>query len=410
MRLDRKAREPKICSCIIYSTLTKGEITQMNDKEYKPFYDKRYLEMWGVNAEEEIHFYYDESNNCRKFWLDSEKKEFNHDFRADFVLAGIAIEKEFQIPFEELKQRFKLQNNVVELKSKSLFRGKDFLQCMRMKQVTALIKLFSDYDLYIHYSHVNNFFYTIVEILDSITTPDEINEFGFNYFRLKTTFYNMLFPNIDKVIQTMIKYSYPNIKTEQIKDFCNELLSDIDLRYEQKPDEKFISGMLRRASQSTEMLFIQNNIDFVMQEDYSIFYVDPILKFRKAVHHFDEEASIQDKVSETISKLEKNVTNYEFINSRDNTMIQISDLVAGLLGKMFIFINSIPSNNMRKTVEKLNNIQIINCLAFNGLRIKSDSRNKGFLHSMTAIGVIDKLNKFFEIVESECKHRADQGK
>lgn len=32
------------------------------------------------------------------------------------------------------------------------------------------------------------------------------------------------------------------------------------------------------------------------------------------------------------------------------------------------------------------------------------------LHSMTAIGVIDKLNKFFEIVESECKHRADQGK
>ena len=158
------------------------------------------------------------------------------------------------------------------------------------------------------------------------------------------------------------------------------------------------------------MLFIQNNIDFVMQEDYSIFYVDPILKFRKAVHHFDEEASIQDKVSETISKLEKNVTNYEFINSRDNTMIQISDLVAGLLGKMFIFINSIPSNNMRKTVEKLNNIQIINCLAFNGLRIKSDSRNKGFLHSMTAIGVIDKLNKFFEIVESECKHRADQGK
>ena len=61
----------------------------------------------------------------------------------------------------------------------------------------------------------------------------------------------MMFHNIDKVIQTMIKYSYPNIKTEQIKDFCNELLSDIDLRYEQKPDEKFISGMLRRASQST---------------------------------------------------------------------------------------------------------------------------------------------------------------
>lgn len=271
--------------------------------------------MWGVNAEEEIHFYYDESNNCRKFWLDSEKTDFNHDFRADFVLAGIASKTEFQIPFEELKQRLKLQNNVNELKSKRLFEGKDFLQCMRMKRVTALIELFSDYDLYIHYSHVNNFFYTIVEILDSITTPDEISEFGFDYFRLKTTFYNMLFPNIDKVVQIMIKYSYPNIKTEQIEDFCNELLNVFDLRYTQKPDEKFISGALKRASQSTEMLFIQHNTDFVMQEDYSIFYVDPILKFSKAVHHFDEELSIQDKVREMISKFQKDVTNYDKFNS-----------------------------------------------------------------------------------------------
>ena len=105
--------------------------------EYNPFCDKEFLSMWGVNTEEKLHFYYDESNNCRKFWLDSVKKDFNYDFRADFVLAGIASETDFQIPFEELKQRFGLQKNAVELKSKSLFRGKDFLQCMGTKKVTA---------------------------------------------------------------------------------------------------------------------------------------------------------------------------------------------------------------------------------------------------------------------------------
>lgn len=288
-----------------------------------------------------------------------------------------------------------------------MFRGKDFCQCLGTKQVTALIRLFSDYDLYMHYSHVNNFFYTIVEILDSIATPEEISNFGFDYFMLKTTFYNMLFPNIDKVIQIMIKYSYPNIKKEMIEDFCNDLLNCIDLRYKQKPDEKFISGMLKRSSKSTEMIFIQNNVDFVMQEDYSIFYVDPILKFSKSMHHFDEELSIQDKVIETISKFKKGVINYEFINSKDNTMIQISDLVAGLLGKMFTFINSIPNNIMRKTVTELNNLQITNCLALNGLRIKSDFRNKGFLHSTTAIGLLDKLNCFFYLVESEYKRRME---
>ncbi|MGF0031875.1 hypothetical protein ACQRBN_02760 [Bariatricus sp. SGI.154] len=67
-------------------------------------------------------------------------------------------------------------------------------------------------------------------------------------------------------------------------------------------------------------------------------------------------------------------------------------------------INSIPSNSMRKTVTELSDIQIINCIAFNGLRTKSDLRNKGFLHSMTAIGILEKLNRFFDLVESEYKY------
>ena len=122
-------------------------------------------------------------------------------------------------------------------------------------------------------------------------------------------------------------------------------------------------------------------------------------------HHFDEELSIQNKVIEAIDKYEKGLTNYEFVNSKDNTMIQISDLVAGLLGKMFTFINSIPDKDIRKTVIKLNDVQIRNCLDFNGLREKSDLRNKGFLHSLTAFGILEKLNHLFHVVENEYKRR-----
>ena len=122
------------------------------------FRNKDYWNYWGVNTDEQLHFYYDETNNCRKFGLNPIKNDFNFDFRADFVLAGIASKTDFQIPFEELRQRFNLQKNIVELKSKSLFRRKDFLQCMGMKSVSALIQVFEDYDLYLHYLHVNNFF------------------------------------------------------------------------------------------------------------------------------------------------------------------------------------------------------------------------------------------------------------
>ena len=29
------------------------------------FFDQTYLDMWGINSNEEMFFYYDESNNCR---------------------------------------------------------------------------------------------------------------------------------------------------------------------------------------------------------------------------------------------------------------------------------------------------------------------------------------------------------
>ena len=123
-----------ICNQIHFN---KGEGLEMNDLEYNPFSKKEYYDMCGVNTEEKLHFYYDESNNCRKFWLDSTKNSFNHNFLEDFVLAGIASESNSQIPFDELKQRFGLQKNAVELKSKSMFRGKDFLQCIGTKQAPS---------------------------------------------------------------------------------------------------------------------------------------------------------------------------------------------------------------------------------------------------------------------------------
>lgn len=379
----------------------------MNDVEHTPFSDQIYSAMFGVNTEEKLHFYYDESNNCRKFWLDPLKNTFNQDYHADFVLAGIATESDLQIPFDEIKQRFNLQKTATELKSKSLFHGKEFLQCIGTKQATALIELFSDYDLYLHYSHVNNFFYTIVEILDSITEPEEIYAAGFDYFMLKSSFYDMLYPNINKVMSIMIKYSYPNIKSENIKDFCNDLLQSIDAKHLQKPDEFFISEMLKRASKSSEMVFIQNNHSLILQDDYSIFYVNKILTFKKSIHHFDEEPSIQSKVTKSITIFnEKDTNNYEFVNSKNNTMIQISDLVSGLLGKMFGFINSLSIDDMDEIVKELSNIQLLNCIGLNRLRLKSDDRNKGLLHSVAPVGTTYKLNRFLKLAFVEYSYRS----
>lgn len=34
-------------------------------------------DMWGINNQTKYVFYYDESNNCRKFWGDGSKQQFS---------------------------------------------------------------------------------------------------------------------------------------------------------------------------------------------------------------------------------------------------------------------------------------------------------------------------------------------
>lgn len=85
--------------------------------------------------------------------------------------------------------------------------------------------------------------------------------------------------------------------------------------------------------------------------------------------------------------------------------MQISDLVAGLLGKMFSFFNTTSKVSFRKIVEELSDLQIENLCELQRLRMKSDARNKGFLQSITVVGLLNKENDFFGMVYSERNKR-----
>ncbi len=69
--------------------------------------DEVYFKMWGVNADEKMFIYYDESNNCRRLWLDANKEDFNADCYSDFTLAGVASCEKIDISFDELRKRFR---------------------------------------------------------------------------------------------------------------------------------------------------------------------------------------------------------------------------------------------------------------------------------------------------------------
>ena len=359
-------------------------------------------DMWGINNQTKYVFYYDESNNCRKFWVDDSKQQFNTDHTADFVLAGLVRKEEEKVEasLETFRKPLKLQANVEEIKFKKLYAKGDFLQCVNERRLFETLSWIDKSPFYIHYTNVNNLFYTLVEIFDSIVKPDEISELGYDYFKMKSVFYYMFKGKADALQILMFKYKYPNIQREDVEAFCNDLLFLLGSRREMKEEEKFLVGMLARAAESDELVFLHDNDDYVMQENYAEFYADPIRKYQKSRHIFDEETTVQDIVKKQIAMGENMADNFKFVKSETDIFVQLSDVVAGILGKLFKYINSTSVNQRRRDVEGLSKLQVENILLIDKLRMEADRENPGFLCSIGPGDGIGILNRFFEMVKS----------
>ena len=66
--------------------------------------------------------------------------------------------------------------------------------------------------------------------------------------------------------------------------------------------------------------------------------------------------------------------NFNFVKSETDIFVQLSDVVAGILGKLFKYINSTSVNQRRRDVEGLSKLQVENILLIDKLRMEAESR------------------------------------
>jgi len=74
--------------------------------------------------------------------------------------------------------------------------------------------------------------------------------------------------------------------------------------------------------------------------------------------------------------------NIDFIDSKDNEFIQISDVLVGLIGKMYEYLNKNSLIEIENDLNNLNSIQNINIKLLKDIVIKSDKISKMFIHSI----------------------------
>lgn len=92
--------------------------------------------------------------------------------------------------------------------------------------------------------------------------------------------------------------------------------------------------------------------------------------------------------------------NFKFVKSETDIFVQLSDVVAGILGKLFKYINYTSVNQRRKDIEGLSKLQVDNILLIDKLRTEADRENPGFLCSIAPLDEVGILNRFFEMVKS----------
>lgn len=82
------------------------------------------------------------------------------------------------------------------------------------------------------------------------------------------------------------------------------------------------------------------------------------------------------------------------MKSTDNMFIQLSDVVAGIFGKLFQYINTSDVRKIRKDIKALNDRQIRTLSLFAKMYFKSEEENKGFIHSLAPLKVMQRRDEF----------------
>lgn len=333
--------------------------------------------------EEEMTFYYDESGNCRKFTLTDTGFNNIDALKGDFVLAGVAHEgTSFDIDVPSLYTALDYKEGQKELKFKHLYHNsRDFQSFIGSKRVTGFLKWLSRSGLYIHYSALNNLYYSLVDIVYSLweTHPQCL----MYMWAIKGALYDFVIEHQDEVIDIFIRHTYPDVK--DVFTFCNELCSLIwayndDSEYAPDFFLELLRQMLKAAGKLGRLIFVQDNEPFMLIQEYYLFYTERCEIFSKSNHIFDEEPTVQKQIADL--ELYGNgiqLNNWKFVKSHENIYVQVSDLIAGLLRKLFMFLDANSLTEILAIAMKLNDDQVKNFTLLWMLISKSDNKSPLFI-------------------------------
>lgn len=367
----------------------------------------KYRNEWSIFTgiplqDERYSFYYDETGNVRKFRLTSNGVNAHEGIANDFILGGVLF-KEDKPPCDLDLLYNDLNIASREIKFKTLAgRGSDFWIAIGKSQIYKYLLWLEKSGLYVHYATLNNIYYSIVDIVDSLFVAQPQFSFSLEWHNiLKARLYRFVNAHLEEILSMFYVYSYPDLKKEDIIGFCYELCDLIQIYNENDFYLECFRQLLKTNGRKEELLFIEDNTPGLLVDDYSGLRAGRCALYKDSIHYFDEEPEAESSLRNMIFTLNGGkLSNYRFHDSKRERLIQISDVWVGLLGRLFTMLDQSTSDAIRLKIKSITREQKECIRITNELIYKSEALNRSLIQNVNSIEIIQRRGALLALMNS----------
>ena len=352
--------------------------------------------------------YFDETNNFKRVKINENReiiRTLNIDnIREHFILGGIATkDHDKPISLEEFVKLVGIhQKNIKEIKSSHIYKG-DFLSVLKSKKLTPILKLLRDKHWFIHFCDVNLLYYSIVDIVDSLLFNSIYSQHIWTpeiFFGIKNEFYRIFNYQLSENLARLFQFDYPDVKKECLHEFKMFVLEMIIKYYHASHSFNYFTVLLIKVLEDSilrqrDLVFVQDEKKGILIDDFIHFYTTRLCSLEKSILTLDNEGDIVAYFqANPLCMDQKQLLNYQFVDSQSNTFIQLSDILVGIISRYLIFADAELTEVYNK-LESLNEYSLENLYLLNDILLYSEAENKLFFNQIERVEVI---HNFWNIV------------
>lgn len=358
-------------------------------------------------------FYYDESNNHRKLWIDPDRRAYNIDrdknrkvpVGRNFVLGGVVhYGASSSADVSALIASLRLQKDLEEVKFKHIANG-DFASCLKSAKVQALLEWVLASDLYVHFFNVNLEYWAFLDIVDDCVMwchanglPMPVNSVH-DIVLLKDALYRVIRMDREAFLDMACAFGYPNIE-DRTAEFVQALASHVGTvmsspKYSEQMQEVGLEdalarllGLLNSCHEIDDMTLAHMDEDGVLLDAFDIFYDYTSTARAREELVMDMEAKVKEQFESRAGM--PMPANLRFADSKDEPLVQVSDLTTGLIARYFQFVDDHDHHQLGEWMETLSGQQAINLSLLKDVFDKSHERDHTLLHRLVSAGELEK--------------------